>query len=244
VSQYRACSKANEGSPPKPSSPRSTGSNTTLAVAAAPRSTDPSPATRVSKSWRTTPNANSRSSSPPRATSTRRSASAASRRASASSRVLPIPADPSTSTTRARPSTASPIAARSAASSRSRSSSSPGAGDPANAPVVAVTKGSCQSLSGPRNSSPPGARRPALASSLCAGDGRPGGAVNGRRPSPRLPPIVHSTASWAAAETLPLGLESEYPSRPAASSSQRRPSRARTAPPGRMPWPGPSGRSA
>ena len=56
-----------------------------------------------SKSWRTTPNGNSCSSSPPRATSARIPASVARRRASATSRDLPIPGGPSMRTAQASP---------------------------------------------------------------------------------------------------------------------------------------------
>ena len=59
-------------------------------------------ASSASNSWRTTPNANSPSNSPPRAASTRMS-SPRLLRASASSRVLPIPALPSITTSEPSP---------------------------------------------------------------------------------------------------------------------------------------------
>src|SRR5215207_2705975 len=81
-----------------------------------------------SNSCRTTPKANSRSSSPPRAASTWSPASPAAARTSVSRRVLPIPALPSIATRRPSPSRAAATIAASVATSVSRSKSNPAPG--------------------------------------------------------------------------------------------------------------------
>ena len=80
-----------------------------------------------SKSWRTTPKPNSRSSTPARASRISAPASPASSRRTPSSRVLPIPAGPSKASTPPPPAASRASAAAIAASSSSRSSRSAGA---------------------------------------------------------------------------------------------------------------------
>ena len=93
------------------------------AGAAAPASARGLAQRRASNSWRTTPKANSRSSSPRARVEHARAAARGARAHSASSRDLPIPAGPSISASRPLPPAAPATSSSSAATSRSRSSS-------------------------------------------------------------------------------------------------------------------------
>ena len=94
-----------------------------LAWSSSERSSSDASASAGSNSWRTTPNANSRSSSAPRDRSTRIPWSTAVVRAAASNAVFPIPAGPSTTKNLPPPAHASASADSIRASSCRRSSS-------------------------------------------------------------------------------------------------------------------------
>ena len=131
VSQYRPCSTAKDPSA-RSAGPAVSGTSpkTDTAEAAAPESSSSRRArsvSRPSKSWRTAPNPNSRSSWLPLAASTRAPRSAPSRRTSCSSRLLPMPAGPWIRASRPCPARASSRAAPSTRTSRSRSTISSGA---------------------------------------------------------------------------------------------------------------------
>ncbi len=137
--QYSPCSTANDGSgaigaavampSPRPGRPNSRAATPGGPSSSWDRSSSDAPATTGSTSWRTTPNANSRSSSAPRARSTLKPSASAASRAAANNTVLPIPAGPSTTSAPPRPCRArcrhSPIRSNSRSRSSRRPSRSP-----------------------------------------------------------------------------------------------------------------------
>ncbi len=93
---------------PKPGRPNSRAASPGGPSNSWDRSCLDAPAGTGSTSWRTTPNANSRSNSAPRALSTVKPAASARSRATANNTVLPIPAGPSTTSAPPRPCPARP----------------------------------------------------------------------------------------------------------------------------------------
>ena len=124
VSEYSPHSAAN-GRPldgdAHPSSKPSAG-RAAAAAASSRSSRSEESASKGAKSWRTTPNENSRSSSVALAESTRIPARPPPSLSCCTRRVLPVPAGPSINTVAPIPDLASPPSASSCASSRSRSS--------------------------------------------------------------------------------------------------------------------------
>ena len=133
--QYSPCSTANDGSgaigaavatpSPRPGRPNSRAATPGGPSNSRDRSSSDAPATTGSTSWRTTPNANSRSSSAPRARSTLKPSPSAASRATANNTVLPIPAGPSTTSAPPRPCRARCRHPPIRSNSRSRSSRRP-----------------------------------------------------------------------------------------------------------------------
>ena len=133
------------------------------------RSSSDALASGDSNSWRTTPNAKSRSSSVPRDRSTSIPSSVAAARAAASSAVLPIPAGPSTTRNLPRPDRASSSADSIRASSSFRSRQ--------RAPVAARLRGWAASSSG----------RVGASESEAVNVSRPYGALQRREARPAFP---------------------------------------------------------
>ena len=133
--QYSPCSTANEGSgvigaavatpSPRPGRPSSRAATPGGPSNSCDRSSSDAPATTGSTSWRTTPNANSRSSSAPRARNTLKPSLSAASRATANNTVLPIPAGPSTTSAPPWPCCARWRHSPTRSNSRSRSSRRP-----------------------------------------------------------------------------------------------------------------------